>query len=95
MDIGERITYYRGLLNLTQVQIAHSLGITRSAVNSWEMGQSVPQLKHIVALSAVFGVTVDCLVTGDDSKTVVDISALNYEEKAIVMQLVRCLGKQK
>ena len=33
MDIGQKITYYRNLNGMTQVQIAKSLGISRSAVN--------------------------------------------------------------
>lgn len=93
MDIGEKIAHYRALNGMTQVQVAQNLGITRSAVNSWEMGQSVPQVKHVVALATLFNVTVDCLTTGEDTKTIIDISNLNHEEQALVMQLIRCLGK--
>ena len=95
MDIGEKIAHYRTMLNMTQVQVAKALGITRSAINSWEMGQSTPQLKHIVALCGVFGVSIDTLVSGDDTKLLVDISNLNSEEQALVMQLIRTLGKSK
>ena len=94
-DIGQRITFYRNLHNLTQTQVAKTLGISRSAVNAWEMGFSVPQLKHIIALAAIFGVSIDTLAIGDNDRTVIDISNLNTEEKALVMQLVRCLGKRK
>lgn len=94
MDIGQKITYYRTLLNLTQVQVARSLGISRSAVNGWEMGFSVPQLKHVVALSGLFGISVDSLVIGEDNRTVVDISSLSSEEQALVLQLVRCLSSK-
>lgn len=92
MDIGQKITYYRNLHNMTQVQVARNLGISRSAVNGWEMGFSVPQLKHVIALAAMFGVTVDSLVSGEEVKTVIDISNLDSEEQALVMQLIRCLG---
>lgn len=94
-DIGQRITFYRNLHNLTQTQVAKTLGISRSAVNAWEMGFSVPQLKHIIALAAIFGVSIDTLAIGDNDRTVIDISNLNTEEKALVMQLVRCLRKRK
>lgn len=92
MDIGEKIAHYRTMMNMTQVQVAKALGITRSAINSWEMGQSTPQLKHVVALCNVFGVSIDTLVSDDDTKMMVDISSLNCEEQAIVLQLVRCLS---
>ncbi len=95
MDIGEKIAFYRTLNGMTQVQVAKAIGITRSAVNSWEMGQSVPQVRHVIALSALFGITLDSFVDEDSNKTVIDISELNDEEKALVMQLVRCLAKNK
>lgn len=95
MDIGEKIAFYRTLNGMTQVQVAKAIGITRSAVNSWEMGQSVPQVRHVIALSALFGITLDSFVDEDSNKTVIDISELNDEEKALVMQLVRCLAKNR
>ena len=95
MDIGQKITYYRNMHNMTQVQVARNLGISRSAVNGWEMGFSIPQLKHVIALAAMFGVTVDSLVSGEEVKTVIDISNLDSEEQALVLQLVRCLAKGK
>lgn len=95
MDIGQKITYYRTLNNMTQVQVARCIGISRSAVNGWEMGFSSPQLKHVIALSALFGITIDSLLCDDETKTVLDISNLNSEEKALVLQLVRCLSNKK
>lgn len=82
------------MMNMTQVQVAQNLGITRSAVNSWEMGQAVPQVKHIVALAVLFKISVDTLVCGENSKTLIDISSLDSEEQALVMQLVRCLSNK-
>ena len=95
MDIGEKIAHYRTLNGMTQVEVAQNLGITRSAVNSWEMGQAVPQVKHVMALAVLFKISVDTLVCGEDNKTLVDISDLNSEEQALVLQLVRCLAKGK
>ncbi|CCY17771.1 dNA-binding helix-turn-helix protein [Eubacterium sp. CAG:786] len=95
MDIGEKIAYYRTLSGFTQVEVAKAIGITRSAVNSWEMGQSVPQIKHVVALAELFKISVDTLVIGDDARTLIDISGLDSEQQALVLQLVRCLGKSQ
>ena len=95
MDIGEKIAYYRNSLNLTQSFVAQQLGISRSAVNAWEMGFSTPQLKHVVELAKVFNVTLDSLVSGDSNQTVVDISDLTTDEQAVILQMVACLRNNK
>ena len=40
--IDERIKSLREKRDLTQSDLARKLGITRSSVNAWEMGISVP-----------------------------------------------------
>lgn len=41
-DLCERISELRNSLGITQAQLAKKLGLTRSAINSWEMGLAVP-----------------------------------------------------
>ena len=46
--IAERIKYLRERSGMTQAGLAKVLGITRSSVNAWEMGISVPSTQYIV-----------------------------------------------
>ena len=51
MNIGEKIKKLRLEKFMTQAELAKQLGITRSSVNAWEMGISVPSTQYIVELA--------------------------------------------
>lgn len=86
-NLYQRIIELRTSINITQAQLAKKLGVTRSAVNSWEMGIVTPQLKHIVEMAKVFNVTVDSMLHASE-RMVVDITELSEPEKNIVLNLV-------
>ena len=46
--IADRIKALREQKGYTQVELAKRLGITRSSVNAWELGISVPSTQNIV-----------------------------------------------
>ena len=60
--ISERIKNLREQHGLTQSELARKLGITRSSVNAWEMGVSVPSTQYLVELSELFQVSTDYLL---------------------------------
>ena len=60
--IAERIKVLREQQNMTQSQLAKQLGITRSSVNAWEMGISVPSTQYVVELAHIFKVSTDYLL---------------------------------
>lgn len=81
--ICERIRETRERNGLTQAALAKKLGVTRSAVNSWEIGISAPSVQYLIELSKLFNVSSDFLLELD-TKESVDISFLNDEEKRMV-----------
>ena len=85
--VGERIKKIREKNGLTQATIARKLGISRSAVNAWEMGISVPSAQYLVELSKLFKVSTDYLL-GLDEKETVDISFLDEEEKRMIYSML-------
>jgi len=85
--IGEQIRNTREKNGYTQAALAKKLGISRSAVNAWELGVSVPSAQYLVELSKLFNVSTDYLL-GLNTKEVVDISTLNDAEKKIIYFLV-------
>ena len=89
-NIADRIRYLRDKSGLTQTDLANKLGISRSAVNSWEMSLTSPSLSNLVEMSKIFKVTMDYLVTASE-KMLVDISDLSTEEKEVVLKLISCL----
>jgi len=74
--------------------LAKKLGISRSAVNSWEMGLSLPSLANIVEMTRIFNVSADYIL-GLEKKVILDITVLNNDEREVVFKLVECLKRGK
>lgn len=85
--IAERIKSLREQKKITQTELAKQLGITRSSVNAWELGISIPSTQYIVELAGIFRVSTDYLLGVDTSMTV-NVSNLTEEDIQIVQGLV-------
>lgn len=53
---------------MTQAELAKKLLVSRQAISKWENGIVVPDIENIIAISELFSVSVDYLVTNNDSK---------------------------
>ena len=51
-----------GLEGLTQEYVAEALGVSRQAVSKWENGSSEPSTANLMALSRLYGLSVDELL---------------------------------
>jgi len=87
--IADRIKNLREQHNLTQTVLAKQLGITRSSVNAWEMGISIPSTQYIVELARLFKVTTDYLLCTDT--TALNISGLNEEDIRLINGIIHHL----
>lgn len=85
--IGNRIKEVREKNGLTQSELAKKLGLTRSGVNAWEMGISIPSAQYLIGLSKLFKIPVDYLLELNERECV-DISSLTHTEKSIVYSLM-------
>ena len=92
-NVAKKIRYFRDKLGITQTDLAKRLGISRSAVNAWEMSLSSPSLANIVEMARIFHVTVDSLLNSTE-RQLVDISHLSNEEQELVLRLVDCFEKK-
>lgn len=88
--IADRIKDLREINSMTQSDLAKRLGITRSSVNAWEMGISVPSTQYIVELANTFGVSTDYLLCVHRSASI-DVSGLSEKDVALVYQIVNHL----
>lgn len=91
VDLGERYRDLRKDRKLTQDDLAQYLGLTRSAINTWEQGLSIPSVNMIISLSQFYGVTTDYLL-GLDNADLVDITNLSSEDRVMVHDLVKRLS---
>lgn len=57
-----KIRELRQKLKLTQEELAKKLGVERSTVTKWELGESKPRADMLVKLSKILGCSVDILL---------------------------------
>ena len=63
-SLGEVIKRYRTQRKMAQEFVAESLGVSRQAVSKWESGASDPSTTNLMALTKLFGVTVEEILKG-------------------------------
>lgn len=68
MDFSQRVRSYRDKFSFTQDDVARKLGVTSSAVSTWEAGRARPRLDKLQQLADLFGTTVADLM-GEDGAT--------------------------
>ena len=67
MSVGERITQLRKEQNISQVQLAKALDVSRQAVSKWETGQSTPDMIKLIQLADLLKADTEYLATGRHS----------------------------
>ncbi|MBT9776414.1 helix-turn-helix domain-containing protein [Clostridium sp. MCC353] len=85
--VADRIKDLREKNELTQTALAKKLNVTRSSVNAWEMGTSVPSTALIVDIAKLFHISTDYLLGIKETSTL-DISYLNEKETMLVYSMV-------
>ncbi len=93
-NIADKIRYLRDKAGYTQTDLANRLGISRSAVNSWEMSLSSPSIANIIEMTQIFHISADYLLSGAD-KLLIDISSLTNEEQEIILKLINCFESKR
>ena len=61
-DIGSKIQEYRQKSGLTQEALAEKLAVSRQSISKWELGQTLPEVDKILAMSRLFSITTDELL---------------------------------
>lgn len=92
--IADKIKMLRENTGMTQADVARKLSVTRSSVNAWELGISVPSTALLVELAQLFGVSTDYLL-GIDSTSTLDVSGLTDDDVRILHDLAQHLRAKK
>ena len=64
--LHNRIAQERRNLGLSQMQLARKLKISPSAMGMYEQGRRTPDLQTLTAMSRLFRVSLDYLITGEE-----------------------------
>lgn len=62
MTLGKKISDLRNLHNMSQIDLAEKMNVSRQSVSKWETDASIPDLDKLIMLSEIFNVTIDELV---------------------------------
>ena len=82
LSFGQRLKLLRSEADISQSDLADALGVSAQSVSKWECDAYCPDLSLLLPLSAVLGVTADCLLgAGTNEKE--DIERLNKEIKEL------------
>ncbi|MBR3126126.1 MAG: helix-turn-helix transcriptional regulator [Mogibacterium sp.] len=65
MILADKIIENRKKNGWSQEELADKLGVSRQSVSKWEGAQAVPDMKKILQMSEVFGVSTDYLLRDD------------------------------
>ncbi len=64
--MAERFSKLRKQAGFSQEELAAKLGISRQAVSKWERAESSPDTDNLIALSRLYGISLDELLLGDE-----------------------------
>ncbi|GAQ24171.1 helix-turn-helix domain-containing protein [Tepidanaerobacter syntrophicus] len=82
MEIGERIKHLREESRITQAELAKEIGVSPGNVGDWERGRAKPRFDALLALSRFFQISVDWLMTGEDTSYHKEV----YPEKIVLQR---------
>jgi len=97
MSLGQKITKIRKEKKLSQVDVASYVGVSRDAISKYERDDIIPSVENAHKIAQVLGVSLDYLVSDDDSLEVVNIDMLNRmreiqrlseEDKTTVIKII-------
>lgn len=63
--IAKNLVELRTQAHLTQLQLAEMLNYSDKAVSKWERGEAIPDLRVLIQLSEIYGISLDALVKGN------------------------------
>jgi len=80
--VALNITHWRKRRNMTQLELADQLGVSFQAVSNWERGLAMPDISKLPELAALFGISIDTLLTDgivtDDESVSAEAVAQEY-----------------
>ena len=83
--LGENIRKYRKSNDMSQDELAEKLNVTRQSISLWETGQTQPSIDNIIALSKLFNVSTDDLLTETNIKPTKGDTNMNNKNKKIIL----------
>ena len=95
MEFNKKLQELRKQKGLTQEELAKALFASRTAVSKWESGKGYPSIDSLKAISALFSVSVDQLLSNEELLTAAEEDSIQKRKqlKTLVFALmdISCL----
>ena len=65
MTFAEKLKSIRKQAGMSQEQLAEKLSVSRQAVTKWETDAGIPDIENIMAISALFDISIDELISNE------------------------------
>lgn len=65
MIFAEKLKFIRKQAGMSQEQLAEKLGVSRQAVTKWETDAGIPDVENLMAISALFDISIDELLSNE------------------------------
>lgn len=80
MEFNNKLYNLRKQKGLSQEELANRLNVSRQTVSKWEVGDSTPDMEKLIAISDLFGISLDELV--------LDKAPAHIEQTSVKSELV-------
>ena len=81
--VSKNIAYLRANKKLTQLELGEALSYSDKAVSKWERGEAVPDAYVLKKLSAIFGVSVDYILSEHDGRELKTANPHRFDRRII------------
>jgi transcriptional regulator with XRE-family HTH domain len=68
MTFAEKLKNIRKQAGMSQEQLAEKLGVSRQAVTKWETDAGIPDIENMMAISALFEISIDELLSNEKGR---------------------------
>ena len=87
MTLNENIKQLRKSRNLSQVDLAKALGVTKQSISNWENNNIQPSIDMLIRLAHFFSVSTDFML-GLDQRKYIEINGLTDQQLAHVTTII-------
>ena len=87
MTLNENIRQLRMARNLSQVDLAKALGVTKQSISNWENNNIQPSIDMLIHLAKFFSVSTDYLL-GLEKRKYIEISGLTDQQLAHISAII-------
>lgn len=84
---GDRIKILRTSYNLSQVQLAEKLKVSKQTISNWENNNILPSVEMLISIAAFFSVTTDYLLELDN-RSYLETTGLSSEQLAHIQNII-------